>query len=168
MPEEMTILKIVEAEETTFVKTVKPTEPVVNKELIGKMLHKLYVRPDTASDEPRRMIRIRCDRNAEMWALYDAKGQKPKEHFTCGVIKDASLSSKELPAYGCGGADYIGMASGDMISENQPVTVPTKHVHRLVFDRDSGDFLDAVTRETITKVDYLILKEGCHAEYISA
>jgi len=162
----MTILKLVEEGKVTFVHTEKPDRPVVNKEELKRLFWNTSQR--RASEDPVRMIRIRCDRTVNQWALYDERGKKAISHFTCGVIKDATLSSKEIPAAGCGGADYIGMASGDMISPRQPLTVPTGQVHRLVFDRYAGHFIDSVTQNEITRVDYLILKEGCHAEYIRA
>jgi len=164
--EMMTILKLVEEGKVTFVQTEKPARVPIDKEALKRLFWNTAQR--RASEDPVRMIRIRCDRTQNQWALYDERGRKAIAHFTCGVIKDATLSSKEIPAAGCGGADYIGMASGDMISPRNPLTVPIEHVHRLVFDRYAGHFIDAVSAQEITRVDYLILKEGCHAEYIRA
>ncbi len=165
--EEMqTIIKMIEKNETTFVQTEKPPAGLTQDEKYA--LKKFLMNKPQSDGQPVRMIRIRCDRQQDQWALYDERGKKALSHFTCGVLKDATLSSKEIPAQGCAGADYIGMASGDMISSNTPVTVPNNQVFRLIFDRYAGCFKDAHTLEEITAVDYLILKEGCHAEYIKA
>lgn len=159
-----TILKLIEGNKTTFVKTEKPAGPVIDTHALKKLL----MNKPLCMELPVQLIRIRCDRNVNQWGVFDAKGKKAVSHFTCGVLKDATLSSKELPAMGCGDADYVGMASGDMVSQDAPISVPSDQVHRLHFDRHDGCFVDARTGETITRVDYLILKEGCHAEYISA
>lgn len=161
-----TIIKVVEQEEVTFVQADTPAVPVVDKYALKKLL---FNKPPEQEPKRVKVTRIRCDRRfARTWAVYDTSGSV-KHHFDAGIVANASLSSKEVPAMGCGGgSDWIGMASGEMVSKGQPVTVPEQMVRRLYFDRDSGSFHDKETGAEITSCDYLILKPDCHAEYIAA
>lgn len=165
MPQE-TIVKVTEAGEVTFVQTDKPEAPVIDSFALKKLL---MSKPPEKPEKRVKVTRIRCDRRYTMqWAVYSNEGKILKT-FECGIIANASLSSKEVPAMGCGGgSDWIGMASGEMVTKGEPVSVPQELVRRLYFDTDDGSFHDHASNQEITACDYLILKPGCHAEYIAA
>lgn len=106
--------------------------------------------------------KIRYDVALGKWALLD-DNLEPKQHFTVGVMKNATFASvvKRVKGTGCGGAreENWGVATGDLylhkVSDNALA-------HNLAFK--DGRFVDN-NGHTITKADEVILMSDRKSMY---
>ena len=114
-------------------------------------------------------IVVRCNREANMWEVTFVESGKV-EHKSALVIRNAVFTKKKGDKFllSCGGKvkEFVGFAAGELFNEGTPVSVPKERVKRLGFDNAAGCFYCRETYLNLTACDYLILKEGCHSEYI--
>ncbi len=114
---------------------------------------------------------VRCERSMGKWKVEFVDSGKV-EYKECLVVRNAVFTTKETRVgSGCGAySTHIGMASGEMIADGTPVSVPTERVKRLGFDDERGCFYCRGKRggDPLEACDYLILKEDCHSEFIAS
>lgn len=150
---------------TTFVE--QPKDVPAGHTAATTALQKLY---DREAPELEHVV-VRCNRATGKWHLY--KNNEPYKEMTSLIIINVKFSNEwdKKGIDGCTGlADgaYMGFAAGNVLPVATPMTVPTDGVCRIMFDAARGEFYDRSTGSTLKGAGYLILKEGCSAEYVNA
>lgn len=150
---------------TTFVEQPKD-EPAGHTEAT-KELKALF---DREAPELEHVV-VRCNRETGKWYLF--RNNEPYREMTALILINVSFSS-QWDAKGIDGCTnqasgaYMGFAAGDVLPVATPMTVPTEGVTHLKFDPKRGEFYNGSNGANLKGAGYLILKEGCSAEYVNA
>lgn len=161
---------------TTFVEAPKH----VQEDVAEEMFHTPLVNPTELKalldrEAPLERVVVRCNRETGKWQLY--RNNEPYKEMTALILINVSFSCQWLDEndrgryQGCGNwanGRYSGFAAGDVLPVSTPLSVPSEGIISLKFNPDNGQFYDASTGNGLTGAGYLILKEGCSSEYVTA
>lgn len=114
---------------------------------------------------------VRCNRKTGQWQLF--KDDQAWKSLQAAVLINVSFSCEWVNGkhLGCGAyadGEHIGYAAGNLLPHATPLTVPEAGVVRLRFDPEEGKFYDSETGQILSGSGYLILKEDCSSEYVTA
>lgn len=160
-------------EKTVFVEEQKRSQT----DVAAEVFHTPKVNPRELQelldrDAPLKHVVVRCNRKTGKWYLYE--NNKPYMEMTSLILINVSFSSEwsdDETHMSCGRKEdggYTGFAAGDVLPVSTPLTVPTEGVVHLGFNPGSGEFYNTGTLEELKGAGYLILKEGCSSEYVTA
>ena len=123
-------------------------------------------------------VQVRRDKNNHRWQLLD-KSSAPLARIEVGILKNVSYAtSEDRVPHGCTPGEYSGMASGLLLSQNDPeyreVMGRVFEGRRVRFNTGRGYFWDNISRGTdynagegrIDSVKYLILLKDGSAVHI--
>lgn len=155
------------AHETAYVET--------REEVSESELEKLLKKPNVAAMEQSiaadlPYIWVRCNRSLGQWVIVNDAGYE-LERIDCGVLMNVtfSIETKTRFGRGCSGiwAEYVGVAIGQRMPANTPITALNKLINKLRFDDEDGCFRCRVDGSRVESAAFLILKENCGSEYIA-
>lgn len=158
-------------------KTVFVEEPKhVQTDVAAEVFHTPTVNPRELQelldrDAPLERVVVRCNRETKQWMLY--RNNEPYKALSALILINVSFSS-EWDKDGIDGCTnkasgaYMGFAAGDLLPTATPLTVPTHGVVGLKFNPSNGQFWNENTGDELKGAGYLILKEGCSSEYVTA
>lgn len=139
----------------------KPDKPISKYE--AKLLQEVLNRPT-----PLPTVVVRCLREHVIWEITHSNGRTEK--VRSGVLLRAQFDKKYKKGSGCFGGHYVGHATGELLTREEPQTMPDMAV-QLEFDPDEGFQFHCSTGtcnlKPLTKADYLVLMENCSARVIN-
>jgi len=137
------------------------------KQDLKYVVKKLLLTKPEAKDPEYPKVIVRCNREIGQWTVVDVATNASVQKEALVLINAVFTRERIKRGYGCGAySEYLGFAAGQMIAEGVPVSVPKDRVRHLRFDEDDGHFYCTQTGRLLEVADYLILKAGCHSEYI--
>jgi hypothetical protein len=151
------------------------TKTRTNERTIGSATSKVSTQSKeftTGENTKPNFVQIRRDKVDDRWQLLDKNGS-PITSISVGVMKNVSYASSYNAPDGCIAGEYTGVASGLLLSQNDPEY--KQAIGRLFegrnvkFDNEEGFFWDNITKDDdifenkgkIDSVKYLLLfKDG--------